>query len=288
MAGSLQWFNTFLLRGGAAPGFYFNRATGTGMKDDWPNAIAHVDCDAFYASCERVRYPHLKGRPVCVLSSHNAIVVAKSYDAKALGITTGMPVWEGRRIAPQAVFLAADFRYYGLMSDKVFTILRRYSPDIEIYSIDEAFLGMNGLRALWKKSFQQLADDIRLTIRNETGLTVSVGISQTRTLAKMASEEHKPDGITVLPGGCIASFLQHQPVSAVPGIGRQRLAVLHRMGIYSAWQLACVDARLISRALGRHGLILKQELNGTVCTATANNIAIAPQYCTYGFDGADQ
>ncbi|PJA31626.1 MAG: DNA polymerase IV, partial [Zetaproteobacteria bacterium CG_4_9_14_3_um_filter_53_7] len=204
------------------------------MVSDWSNAIGHVDCDAFYASCEAVRHPELKGRPICVLSSQNAIVVAKSYAAKALGITTGMPVWEARKLAPQVVFLAADFRYYGQMSDKLFSILRRYSPDIEIYSIDEAFMDMNGIRMLWRKSFQQLADDIRLTVARETGLTVSVGISVTRTLAKMASESNKPNGSTILPGRRIADFLAELPVAAIPGIGRNRAALLYKFNIHTA------------------------------------------------------
>jgi len=184
---------------------------------NWPNAIAHVDCDAFYASCEAMRHPELKGRPICVLSSQNAIVVAKSYDAKALGVGTGMPVWEARKLAPQAVFLPADFRYYGQMSDKVFAILRSYSPDIEIYSIDEAFMDMNGIRLLWHKSFRQLADDIRLSIWRETGITASVGIANTRTLAKMASESNKPDGTTVLPGKRIEHFLNDLAVADSSG-----------------------------------------------------------------------
>ncbi|TLS66676.1 DNA polymerase IV [Mariprofundus erugo] len=233
------------------------------MKDsDWSNVIAHVDCDAFYASCELVRYPQLKGRPVCVLSSHHAIVVAKSYDARALGITTGMPVWEARKIAPQAAFLAADFRYYGLMSGKVFSILRRYSPEIEIYSIDEGFLDMNGVRSLWRRSFLQLADDIRLAIRSETGLTASVGIAPTRTLAKMASEANKPDGILVLPASHIDRFLYHQAVAAIPGMGRNRTALLRTLHIHTASQFACMDEALIRQLLGRQGVTLKYELNG--------------------------
>ncbi|OIO73944.1 MAG: DNA polymerase IV [Zetaproteobacteria bacterium CG1_02_53_45] len=232
------------------------------MTSDWANAIGHVDCDAFYASCEAVRHPELTGRPICVLSSQNAIVVAKSYAAKALGVTTGMPVWEARKLAPQAAFLAADFRYYGQMSDKLFSILRRYSPDIEIYSIDEAFMDMNGIRMLWRKSFQQLADDIRRTVDRETGITVSVGISNTRTLAKMASESNKPNGTTILPGKHIARFLSELPVAAIPGIGRNRAALLYKFKIHTALQFAQVEDGLMQRLLGRHGLLLKQELSG--------------------------
>ena len=130
------------------------------MIHDWPNAIAHVDADCFYASCELTRRPELIGKPLCILSSQDACVVAKTYDAKAAGIKTGMPVWEAKRLLPQATYLPADFRYYGLLSEKMFTILRRYSPDIEIYSIDEDFLDLNGLRLLRRKGYREIACDL--------------------------------------------------------------------------------------------------------------------------------
>jgi len=232
--------------------------------NNWSNAIAHVDCDAFYASCEAVRHPELKGRPICVLSSQNAIVVAKSYDAKALGISTGMPVWEARKLAPQAVFLAADFRYYGQMSDKIFSILRTVSPDLEIYSIDEGFLDMNGIRSLWRKSFIQLADDIRLRIWQQTGITVSVGIANTRTLAKMASESCKPNGSRIVPGKRIDAFLADIPVTDIPGVGRNRGALLHKFDICTALQFARLDHGLMQRLLGQAGMQLQYELSGHV------------------------
>ena len=120
---------------------------------NWPNAVAHVDCDAFYASCERARNPDLRNKPVCVLSNQDAFIVASTYDAKAVGIKVGTPIHEARKLLPNAVFIPADFHYYGQVSDQVFAILCRFSPEIEIYSIDEAFLGLNGLRSLHRKSF---------------------------------------------------------------------------------------------------------------------------------------
>jgi len=234
------------------------------MFSDWSNAVAHVDCDAFYAACEMARHPELRGRPVCVLSSQNAIVVAKSYDAKALGVTTGMPVWEARKLAPQAVFLAADFRYYGQMSDQLFAILRGYSPDIEIYSIDEGFMDMNGIRSLWRKSFDQLADDIRKRIWQQVGITVSVGIANTRTLAKMASESCKPNGTSIVPGRRIDAFLAAIAVTDIPGVGRNRGALLHKFNIRTALQFARLDNSLMERLMGRAGLQLKYELSGRV------------------------
>jgi len=232
------------------------------MLSNWSNAIAHVDCDAFYASCEAARHPELKGSAICVLSSQDAIVVAKSYAAKALGVTTGMPVWEAKKIAPQVVCLAADFRYYGQVSGKLFAILRRYSPDVEVYSIDEGFMDMSAVPALWHQSFQQLADEIRLTIACETGITASVGIATTRTLAKMASESNKPNGTMVVRFSQIVPFLHGIAVSDIPGIGRNRAAQLNRFNIHTALEFSRMDELLMQQLLGRSGMVLKQELTG--------------------------
>ena len=233
------------------------------LISNWPNAIAHVDADCFYASCEQLRRPDLKGQPICVLSSQDACVVAKTYDAKAAGITTGMPVWEARKLLPQANYLSADFRYYGLISDKLFAILRRYSPAIEEYYIDEGFMDMNGLRSLYRKPYQAIADEIRITIRHEVGITVSIGISVTRTLAKMASEYNKPDGTTIVAGRRIHDFLEHVSVRDVPGIGGNRQALLNKFNIHTAADFMDVPEREIKRLLGKAGTDLWHELNGT-------------------------
>lgn len=229
---------------------------------NWSNAVAHIDADAFYASCEAVRHPEFRNRPVCVLSNQNAMVIAKSYSAKALGIKTGTPVWEARKMAPTAVFLSPDFRYYGQMSQKMFSVLNRYSPEIEVYSIDEGFMDLNGLRTLWKKSFMGIADEIRDTIKQEVGITVSVGVSNTKTLAKMASELNKPNGTTIIPGKRVDRFLADIPVGDIPGIGRNRIHLLHKFNIRSALQFAEADEGLMRRLLGRHGLVLRDELRG--------------------------
>lgn len=233
-----------------------------GHTSDWYNAIAHVDADCFFASCELSRRPELRGRPLCVLSSQDACVVAKTYDAKAVGIRTGMPVWEARRLLPQAVYLSADFRFYGLLSAKMFAILRCYSPAVEVYSIDEAFIDINGIRSLWRKSFAQLADEMRSRIYSDIGITVSVGISTTRILAKIASERNKPDGSTVVPGRAIRRFLADVPLGDVPGIGRNREALLHKFGLCTALDYCRADKAHIHHLLGKAGADLWQELNG--------------------------
>lgn len=229
---------------------------------NWPGAFAHIDADCFFASCELLRHPELRHAPLCVLSSQDACVVAKTYDAKAVGIRTGMPVWEAKKLLPNATYLSADFRYYGQISDGLFSILRRYSPVVEEYSIDEAFLDLQGLRTLYRKPWQQIADDMRNTVRNELGVSVSVGISVTRTLAKMASEYNKPDGTTIVAGRRIMDFLQQVNVRDIPGIGANREALLVKFGIRSGAEFAAAPEPLIRRLLGRVGTDLWHELNG--------------------------
>lgn len=229
---------------------------------NWYNAIAHVDADCFFASCELVRRPDLKGKPVCVLSSQDACIVAKTYDAKAIGITTGMPVWEAKKLMPQAHYISADFRFYGQLSEKMFSILHRYSPDIEIYSIDEGFIDMNGIRTMQRKTFREIADHMRRTIFHELGITVSIGMSTTRILAKIASEMNKPNGSTIIPGRRIANFLREVPIGDVPGIGRNRQHLMKKMNIKTAHDFATTPIERIDFILGKVGVDLWHELNG--------------------------
>jgi len=229
---------------------------------DWPGAMAHVDADCFFAACERLRRPDLAGRPICVLSSQDACIVAKTYDAKAAGVTTGMPVWEAKRLMPQAVYLPADFRFYGLLSGKLFAILRRFSPQVEVYSIDEGFVDLDGMRGYWRMGYGEIGDAMRRAIQAETGLTVSVGVSVTRTLAKMASEANKPNGLGVVSGRHIAEFLCGQATRDIPGIGSRRAALLHKFRLRTALDFARAPEALVERLLGRTGMDLWHELNG--------------------------
>jgi len=232
------------------------------MMSDWPNAIAHVDADCFYASCELVRRPELAGKPLCVLSSQDACIVAKTYDAKAAGIKTGMPVWEAKKLMPHAAYLSADFRFYGMLSEKMFAILRRFSPDIEVYSIDEGFLDLNGMRLLWRKDFKSIAHDIRQAVQNEVGITVSVGVSVTRILAKMASEYNKPNGVTIVAGRMVDQFLERTELSDITGIGKNRLALLQKFNINTPVDFVNTDIHIIKRLLGKSGTDLWHELQG--------------------------
>jgi len=209
-----------------------------------------------------MRRPDLRGRPLCVLSSQNACVIAKTYDAKAMGIRTGMPVWEAKRLLPRAAYLPADFRFYGQLSEKMFSIFHSYSPDVEAGSIDEGFMGMNGLRTLWQKGFEELADDLRGRVYREIGITVSIGISTTKTLAKIASEMNKPDGSTIISGSRIRPFLADVPVGDIPGVGRSRVMLLHKFNMTTALDFCTADRARIHTMLGKVGTDLWDELNG--------------------------
>ncbi len=234
------------------------------LVTNWPTAFAHVDCDAFYASCERARRPDLKHVPVCVLSNQNAFVVAKTYDAKGAGVTTAISVQDARKLVPHAAFLPPDFAYYGQMSDRVFAILQRFSPNVELYSIDEGFIDMKGLRSLWRKGYRDLADEIRETVKHEVGITVSIGVSVTKTLAKIASESNKPDGVTIVPGKKISDFLTGITIKDVPGIAESRRALLNLFKIEMAAHFANAPRAQIHRLMGKFGTDLWHELRGEV------------------------
>ncbi len=142
----------------------------------WPKAILHVDADAFFASCEQAVNPLLKGRPV-VTGLERGIVAAASYEAKARGIKRGMRIGEVRRLCPDAVILPSDYETYSLFSVRLFEILRRFSPQVEEYSIDEAFVDITGLRRPYHSSYEEIGRCIQETIHKELDITVSIGIS---------------------------------------------------------------------------------------------------------------
>lgn len=231
---------------------------------NWSNAVAHIDADYFFANCELARNPALRGKPVMVLGKLNSCILAKTPEAKSLGISTAMPVWEARKLCPKGIFLHGDFRYYTLVSRSLMSYLSEWSPVVEIYSVDEAFMDLNGLRGMCRKTYPQIADQIREEVKNRIGITVSVGVSVNKTLAKMACEIHKPDGIKIVSGKSINDFLSGITVSDIPGIGRSRFELLSKYGIRTAAQLANTSQTLIQRWFGKTGLLLWRELRGEV------------------------
>src|SRR5512143_740842 len=142
----------------------------------WPRAILHVDADAFFASCEQAIHPELRGRPV-ITGKERGIVAAASYEAKARGVSRGVRLSEVKKICPEAVILPSDYETYSLFSVRMFEILRRFSPDVEEYSIDEAFVDLTGLRRSSHGPYELIARAMQTAIETELGITVSAGVS---------------------------------------------------------------------------------------------------------------
>jgi DNA polymerase IV len=227
----------------------------------WPRAIVHLDADAFFASCEQAVHPELKGKPV-ITGKERGIVAAASYEAKARGVTRAMRLFEVRKICPDAVILPSDYETYSLFSLRIFEILRRFSPDVEEYSIDEAFVDITGLRRSFHAPYCIIAGKMQETVERELGITVSVGVSLTKVLSKIASKHNKPHGITVIPGRDIHMYLRNMPLEKVWGIGPNTAEFLRKLGIASALDFAGKDERFIQKHLSKPYREIWHELNG--------------------------
>jgi DNA polymerase-4 len=240
----------------------------------WPQAIMHIDADAFFASCEQAIHPELKGRPV-ICGKERGIVAAASYEAKARGVQRGVRLSDVKKICPDAVILPSDYETYSLFSVRMFEILRRFSPDVEEYSIDEAFVDLTGLRRSFHGSYEVIADTMRKTIETELGITVSAGVSLSKVLAKIGSKHNKPNGLTMIPGREIHLYLEKLPIEKVWGIGPNTAAFLHKHGITTALQFARKEEGFLDRYLSKPYREIWHELNGRsvypVTTETKNS-----------------
>lgn len=234
-----------------------------------PPIFALVDCNNFYASCERVFNPRLEGKPIVVLSNNDGCVVARSNEAKALGIAMGVPEFQIRPLlrAHQVQVFSSNYTLYGDMSQRVMETLEQFCPDLEIYSIDEAFLSLSGFIS---RNLLAYGRTMRATVKRWTGLPVSVGIAETKTLAKIANRVAKrtPDtnGVfDLLACPDRDALLGRVPVEDVWGIGRNHTRLLNQHGIMTALQLREVEDRWIRKRLGIVGLRLVMELRGVSC-----------------------
>ncbi len=227
----------------------------------WPRAIMHVDADAFFASCEQAIHPELKGKPV-VTGKERGIVAAASYEAKAGGVERGMSIPEARKACTGLVVMPSDYETYSLFSVRMFEILRSFSPDIEEYSIDEAFVDLTGLRRSFRGSYEQIARSAQEFIGKELDITVSAGLSITKVLAKMASKHRKPGGLTVIPGREIHLYLAQLPIEKLWGIGSKTSAFLQKFRIKTALDFARMDEGFIKRRLSKPYREVWHELNG--------------------------
>lgn len=230
----------------------------------YPFMLALVDANNFFVSCEKVFNPKLEGKPVVVLSGNDGCVVARSQEAKALGIPMGAPAFEHQALFKKyGVFaLSSNFALYLDMSRRLMQIIRSFAPAVEVYSIDEAFILLDGMKEL---DILALAAAMRQKIFQWTGLPVSIGIAPTKTLAKVANHHAKKVGVYFLSEEkrqpCLEAFAVHE----IWGIGRRLAERLRKNEVYNAWQLACCNDAWLKRELSVVGLRLAWELRGTAC-----------------------
>ena len=243
--------------------------------------IALVDCNNFYASCERVFQPKLEGKPIVVLSNNDGCVIARSNEAKALGIKMGAPAFKMKSIFDRnnvSVF-SSNFALYGDISNRVMRILSQKAPAIEIYSIDEAFLDFNGI-----KKPNQFSIELRKIVKKWTGIPVSIGVAPTKTLAKVANhvaKKYKSNGVFVLNNeSSINRVLKHIPVEELWGVGRQYAKFLSIRGFETAYDLVSANESWIRTNMKVNGLRMVKELKGIPCYELELTSARKKNICT--------
>ncbi len=215
--------------------------------------IIHVDMDAFYASVEMLDNPQLKGRCVIVGGTSNrGVVSAASYEARKYGVHSAMPVFQAKRLCPQGVFVAPRMSRYKTVSRGIMTILKTVSPLVEIVSIDEAYLDIQGSLRIMGTS-REIARNIKKIILAQTGLSCSVGVAPVRFLAKIASDLEKPDGLTIIYPAEVPDFIASLEIQKVPGIGKKSTQTLHRLGIRYLGDVRHFSLEILEKRLGKWG-----------------------------------
>ncbi|HEX2792205.1 MAG TPA: DNA polymerase IV, partial [Candidatus Paceibacterota bacterium] len=234
---------------------------GWGKHYYYPKAIVHVDGDGFFAACEVARDPSLRGKPV-VTGKERGIVSAATYEAKALGIKRGVPLKDVKRICPEAIIISSDYQLYTLYSLRMYEIMRRYTPEVEEYGIDECFGDLTGLKRVHRMSYEEMAQKIKQDLRRELDISFSVGISCTKVLAKVGSNYRKPDGFTPIRLIEKDSYLKNVRIEKVWGIGPNTAALLNKHGIRTAHEFAARNEGWVRDTVTKPIVELWQELNG--------------------------
>lgn len=227
--------------------------------------IALVDCDSFFVSCEQADMPKYKNTPTCVVSGGNGCVLSRSKEAKIVGVKMGMPLFMAKKEFPNVNYIIANHDKYKEYSKKVMDCLTNFSPDVQIMSVDEAFIDLTGTKLLFKKNYYDIVKMIRQTVLEKTDIPVSIGVSLSKTLAKLASDKaKKTGGIFVVGTRKILSVLDDTSVEEISGIGSANNLILRRSGIFTAGEFVKKTDAWVKLKLGARGLELKHELLGEV------------------------
>jgi len=225
--------------------------------------VLHVDLDAFYVSMELLRRPELRGTPVVVAGGlgNRGVVNTASYEARKFGVRSAMPVSQARRLCPQATFLASDYAYYSKASKQFHAILRDYTPLVEPAGADEAYLDLRGTEHLFGPP-EEVARTIKRRVKDEIGITASIGVSVNKLVSKVASDAGKPDGLVVVPAGTEAAFFAPRPIRELPMVGRKTAEVLTALGIHTIGDIARTPESALVARFGKGGAELRARALG--------------------------
>lgn len=243
------------------------------------HVIALVDCDCFYVSCERKDKPDLQGKPVCAVTttSNKGIVLSRSKEAKALGIKMGAPMFQIKDQYPTCYYMPARYHRYAEISKEVMDIIKTFSPDVEVTSVDEAYIDLTGLNKAQNTTYTDIIKNIRKTILDKVGIPVSIGLSSSKILAKLASDKAKNNGgIFVIRPDKILDIIGDTAINEVCGVGRKNTINMQCNGIFTVRDFVERDNGWVRKAFGINGLSLKQELMG-IATSLVENERAAPQ-----------
>jgi DNA polymerase IV len=225
-------------------------------------AIAHMDCDAFYASVEKRDRPELRDRPVIVGGGRRGVVTTACYIARISGVRSAMPMYKALKACPEAVVVKPDFTKYRAESRRILGMAAELTPLIQNLSLDEAWLDLSGTERLHGAPPALTLARLQARIEAETGLTVSIGLSANKFLAKIASDLDKPRGFSVIGGAEAQAFLAPKPVGILPGVGPAMVASLEKSGFRTVGDLARADIKLLAERFGSHGLRLSRLAHG--------------------------
>ena len=215
--------------------------------------IMHIDMNAFFASVEQQSNPALRGKPVAVVGSQQrTIILAASYEARPFGVKTGMTLHEARQRCPHLQMVCANNRLYTNVSQRMIRLFQDYTPQVEVFSVDEAFLDVTGSLGLFGSPLR-IAYLIKSRLKTHLGLTCSVGIAPNKLLAKLASDMQKPDGLTLIEESEVATVLEELPVGELCGIGKKTVEKLQRLGISTCGALGRASLPLLKGHFGALG-----------------------------------
>jgi len=241
--------------------------------------IALVDCDCFFVSCERKDNPSLNGKPVCVMTgaSSKGIIVSRSKEAKALGIKMGQPYFQVKPNFPTAICIPARHHRYAEISKEVMDTIRTFSPDVEVTSVDEAYIDLTSLDKVYHATYTDIIKKLKQTVWDKVGIPVSIGLSTSKILAKLASDKAKNNGgIFVIPPDKILDIVGEMAIDDVCGIGRKNSEHMKFSGVFTIKDFVEKDNAWIRKAFGINGLNLKSELTG-IATSLVSSEPTAPQ-----------